>query len=182
MRWGCPLLLPGPRGMYVSMKAAIIFGSLSDRPVMKKAADRLREQGVEFSAHALSAHRLPELLTSTLHNLEAEGVEVIIAGAGLAAHLPGVIASQTLIPVIGVPIASGALNGLDALLSVVQMPKPIPVATVGIDNAANAAELACQILALKYPELRERLALERRELKARFIKDNALGNNGEVEL
>ena len=154
------------------MKAAIIFGSQSDQSVMKKAADVLREMGVEYSAHVLSAHRVPELLAETLKRLEAEGVELIIAGAGLAAHLPGVIASQTILPVIGVPVSSGGLGGLDALLSIVQMPKPIPVATVGVDNAANAAQLACQILALKYPELKEKLVSARKKMKADFEKDN----------
>jgi len=154
------------------MKAAIIFGSKSDRGVMKKAADLLRDMGVDFSAHILSAHRVPELLSETLKRLEAEGVEAIIAGAGLAAHLPGVIASQTLIPVIGVPISSGGLGGLDALLSIVQMPKPIPVASVGIDNSANAAWMACQILALKYPALKEKLAAARAKLKAEAVKNN----------
>jgi 5-(carboxyamino)imidazole ribonucleotide mutase len=154
------------------MKAAIIFGSQSDKGVMKKAADVLREAGVEFSAHVLSAHRTPELLSRTIRELEAAGAEVIIAGAGLAAHLPGVIASQTLVPVIGVPIASGGLGGLDSLLAMVQMPRPIPVATVGVDNAANAAQLACQILALKYPELKEKLAGARMKMKTDFAKDN----------
>ncbi|MDR2068730.1 MAG: 5-(carboxyamino)imidazole ribonucleotide mutase [Spirochaetaceae bacterium] len=154
------------------MKAAIIFGSQSDKAVMKKAADVFREWGVEFSAHILSAHRVPELLRETLIKLEAEGTEVIVAGAGLAAHLPGVIASLTLIPVIGVPIASGGLGGLDALLSIVQMPKPIPVAAVGVDNGANAAYLACQILSLKYPALQERLAAFRARMKAEFAGDN----------
>jgi len=159
------------------MKAAIIFGSQSDKPVVKKAADVLREMGVEYSAHVLSAHRVPELLSKTLKQLEAEETEVIIAGAGLAAHLPGVIASQTLIPVIGLPISSGGLGGLDALLSIVQMPKPIPVATVGVDNGANAAQLACQILALKYPALKEKLAAARIKMKAEFESENK-----EVEL
>ena len=154
------------------MKAAIIFGSQSDKPVMKKAADVFREAGVEFTAHVLSAHRVPELLSRTLKELEESGTEVIIAGAGLAAHLPGVIASQTLLPVIGVPISSGGLGGLDALLSIVQMPRPITVATVGVDNAANAAQLACQILALKYPALKEKLASARVEMKASFARDN----------
>jgi 5-(carboxyamino)imidazole ribonucleotide mutase len=154
------------------MKAAIIFGSLSDKPVMKKAADALREMGVDFTAHVLSAHRAPELLSTTIQELEASGTEVIIAGAGLAAHLPGVIASQTLIPVIGLPISSGGLGGLDALLSIVQMPKPIPVATVGVDNGANAAQLACQILSLKYPELKERLAALRIKMKADLANEN----------
>jgi 5-(carboxyamino)imidazole ribonucleotide mutase len=154
------------------MKAAIIFGSQSDKPVMQKAADVLRGMGVDFTAHVLSAHRTPELLGKTIRELEASGTEVIIAGAGLAAHLPGVIASQTLIPVIGLPINSGSLGGLDALLSIVQMPKPIPVAAVGIDNGANAAQLACQILSLKYPELRERLTAERNQMRADFANDN----------
>ena len=154
------------------MKAAIIFGSQSDKSVIKKAVDVLKEFDVEFSAHVLSAHRVPELLSETLKHLEADGVEVIIAGAGLAAHLPGVIASQTLIPVIGLPISSCGLGGLDALLSIVQMPKPIPVATVGVDNAANAAYLACQVLALKYPELNEKLVLARAKMKVDFEKEN----------
>ncbi|MDR1949600.1 MAG: 5-(carboxyamino)imidazole ribonucleotide mutase [Spirochaetaceae bacterium] len=139
------------------MKAAIIFGSQSDTPILKKAAEVLGEFGVDFSSHIISAHRVPELLRETVKRLEAEGTEVIIAGAGLAAHLPGVIASQTLIPVIGIPIASGGLGGLDALLSMVQMPRPVPVATVGVDNGANAAYLACRILALKYPDLKNKL-------------------------
>jgi 5-(carboxyamino)imidazole ribonucleotide mutase len=159
------------------MKVAIIFGSESDKPVMKKAADVLREMGVDFSACILSAHRVPELLTRTIQELERSGVEVIIAGAGLAAHLPGVIASLTCLPVVGIPISSGGLGGLDALFSMVQMPRPVPVATVGVDNAANAAWLACQILALKYPALKEKLAAARAKMKEDFAKDNT-----EVEL
>jgi 5-(carboxyamino)imidazole ribonucleotide mutase len=154
------------------MKVAIIFGSPSDKPIMQKAADVLREMGVEFSAHIISAHRTPELLLETVQNLEASGTEVIIAGAGLAAHLPGVIASQTLIPVIGLPVNSGGLGGLDALLSIVQMPRPIPVAAVGIDNGANAAHLACQILALKYPALKEKITAARAKIKADLAKEN----------
>jgi 5-(carboxyamino)imidazole ribonucleotide mutase len=154
------------------MKAAIIFGSQSDKPVMKKAADVLRGLGVDFTAHVLSAHRTPELLDKTIRELEEAGTEVIIAGAGLAAHLPGVIAGRTLIPVIGLPVSSGSLGGLDALLSIVQMPRPVPVAAVGIDNGANAAQLACQILSLKYPELRARLAAERSKTQADFANDN----------
>jgi 5-(carboxyamino)imidazole ribonucleotide mutase len=154
------------------MKVAILFGSKSDVPVMKKAADVCKEFGVSYTAHAISAHRSPELLAETLRTLEADGTEVIIAGAGLAAHLPGVIASQTLIPVIGVPIGSGGLGGLDALLSIVQMPKPVPVAAVGIDNAANAAYLACEMLALKYPELQKALANFRKQMKEELAKDS----------
>lgn len=139
---------------------------------MTKAAEVLREFEVDFSVHILSAHRVPELLREIISRLEAEGTEAIIAGAGLAAHLPGVIASQTLIPVIGVPISSGGLGGLDALLAMVQMPRPIPVATVGVDNGANAAYLACEILSLKYADLRERLIRFRDKMKADFQRDS----------
>ena len=139
---------------------------------MKKAADIFREFNVPFCSHVLSAHRVPELLGETLKKLESQGLQVIIAGAGLAAHLPGVIASQTIVPVIGVPIASGGLGGLDALLSIVQMPKPIPVATVGVDNAANAAYLACEILASSDSELKTKLIEFRKKMKADFAKDN----------
>jgi 5-(carboxyamino)imidazole ribonucleotide mutase len=154
------------------MKVAIIFGSKSDQGVMQKAADVLKEFGVAYSSHILSAHRVPELLESTLAKLEADGAEVIIAGAGLAAHLPGVIASKTLLPVIAVPIVSGGLGGLDALLSIVQMPRPIPVATVGLDNGANAGYLACEILSLKYPELKQKLLAFRKKMKEDFAKEN----------
>jgi len=157
------------------MRAAIIFGSKSDSTTMKKAADVLRDFGVPFSAHVLSAHRVPELLEETLAKLEAEGTEVIIAGAGLAAHLPGVIASKTALPVVGVPLNAGGMGGMDALLSIVQMPKQIPVATVGVDNAANAAYLACQILAIKYPELKEKVSAFRTKMKADFAAESAKG-------
>ncbi|MDR3116066.1 MAG: 5-(carboxyamino)imidazole ribonucleotide mutase [Treponema sp.] len=148
------------------MKVAIIFGSPSDTPVMKKAAQVFRELDVEYTAQVLSAHRTPELLQETVKKLERCGTEVILAGAGLAAHLPGLIAGLTLIPVIGVPINAGSLGGMDALLSMVQMPRPIPVAVVGVDNGANAAYLACQILALKDPLLQERLVAFRAAIKA----------------
>ena len=154
------------------MKAAILFGSKSDAQTMKKAADVFRQLGISFSSHAVSAHRSPELLAGILGGLEKDGTEVIIAGAGLAAHLPGVIASKTLIPVIGVPLNAGGLGGLDALLSIVQMPKQIPVATVGIDNAANAAYLACQILAIKYPELSKALMDFRKQMKDELAKES----------
>jgi 5-(carboxyamino)imidazole ribonucleotide mutase len=154
------------------MTAAIIFGSKSDAAIMKKAAGVLNDFGVSYTSHILSAHRVPELLSETLKKIETDGAEVIIAGAGLAAHLPGVIASQTLLPVIGVPIASGGLGGIDALFSIVQMPKPIPVASVGVDNASNAAYFACEILALKYPELKQKLADFRKKMKDDFRKDS----------
>lgn len=156
------------------MKVAIIFGSKSDIEVMKGAANCMREFEIEFEAHVLSAHRVPEKLVETLKRLEEEGVEVIIAGAGLAAHLPGVIASKTMLPVIGVPIKA-ALEGMDALLSIVQMPKSIPVATVGINNSYNAGMLAIQILAIKYPEVKNKLVEFRVNMKKKFIADNSGG-------
>lgn len=147
------------------MEVSIFFGSKSDTETMKKAAAVLREFGVGYSSYIISAHRSGELLAETVAKAEADGTEVIIAGAGLAAHLPGVIASMTVLPVIGVPLDGGKVGGLDSLLSIVQMPKQIPVATVGLDNAANAAYLACEILAIKYPELRKKLVEFRQKLK-----------------
>ncbi len=142
---------------------------------MKKAAAVLKEFGVEYSTYIISAHRAGELLAETVTQAERDGTEVIIAGAGLAAHLPGVIASMTVIPVIGVPLNGGGLGGLDALLSIVQMPKQIPVATVGVDNAANAAYLACQILAIKYPELKSKLVAFRASLKENCAAEGGRG-------
>jgi 5-(carboxyamino)imidazole ribonucleotide mutase len=156
------------------MKVAIIFGSKSDKDIMRGAANALREFEVEYSAHILSAHRVPEVLLKTIRNLETEGFECIIAGAGLAAHLPGVIASHTTMPVIGVPI-NAALNGIDALLAIVQMPKSIPVATVGINNSYNAGMLAVQILSTKYPSLKEKLEAFRKTMKEKFIMENEEG-------
>lgn len=151
------------------MKAAIFFGSKSDTDTMRKSAAVLAEFGVEYEAFVLSAHRSGGLLRKTVAQAEESGAEVLIAGAGLAAHLPGVIASMTVLPVIGVPLEcvsanSNGLGGMDALLSIVQMPRQIPVATVGINNAANAAYLAVEILAVKYPELKEKLLSFRAKL------------------
>ncbi|GIM30540.1 N5-carboxyaminoimidazole ribonucleotide mutase [Clostridium polyendosporum] len=156
------------------MKVAIFFGSKSDTDVMKGAANALKEFGVEYKAFVLSAHRVPEKLMETLHKIEEEGFEVIIAGAGLAAHLPGVIASHTTMPIIGVPV-NAAIDGLDALYSIVQMPKSIPVATVGINNSYNAGMLAVQMLSIKYPELKDKLKNFRKEMKEKFIKENGEG-------
>lgn len=156
------------------MKVAIFFGSKSDTEIMKGAANVLKEFEIEYKAFILSAHRVPEKLVETIKDIEAQGCEVIIAGAGLAAHLPGVIASQTTLPVIGVPI-NGAINGLDSLYSIVQMPKSIPVATVGINNSYNAGMLAVQMLSIKYEDMKERLNLYRKEMKEKFIKDNGEG-------
>lgn len=156
------------------MKAAIIFGSKSDIGVMKGAADVFKEFNIEYKAFILSAHRVPERLTEVIKELESENYECIIAGAGLAAHLPGVIASQTTLPVIGIPI-NAALNGMDSLLSIVQMPKSIPVATVGINNSFNAGMLAVQIMSLKYPELKSQLITYRKNMKEKFIRENNEG-------
>jgi 5-(carboxyamino)imidazole ribonucleotide mutase len=158
------------------MKVAIIFGSSSDTQLMQPAAALLKEFGIEYKAMVLSAHRVPEKLSQEIKKLEENGFECIIAGAGLAAHLPGVIASQTIIPVIGVPL-NAALNGLDSLFSVVQMPKSIPVATVGINNSYNAAMLAVQILSVKYPDLKDKLINYRKNMKEKFIKENSEGVN-----
>jgi 5-(carboxyamino)imidazole ribonucleotide mutase len=148
------------------MQVAIVFGSPSDKGVMEKAAAVLRDFGADYTAYVVSAHRAPELLEKTIGEIEAAGASVIIAGAGLSAALPGVIASKTLLPVIGVPISGGALNGVDALYSIVQMPRPIPVACVGIDNASNAAYLALEILALKDPGLEQKLKDFRRKTRS----------------
>lgn len=156
------------------MKVAIIFGSKSDTEKMKGAATALTEFGVEYKACILSAHRVPEKLSEVIKELEESGFEAIIAGAGLAAHLPGVIASQTTLPVIGVPI-NAAIDGLDSLFSIVQMPKSIPVATVGINNSYNAGMLAVQILSIKYPEIKEKLVKFRKDMKEKFIRDNEEG-------
>ena len=136
------------------MKAAIIMGSKSDYPVVEKAEDILKEFGVDYELRVLSAHRTPRQAEEFARTAEERGVEVIIAAAGKAAHLAGVIAGNTPVPVIGIPMKTSDLGGMDSLLSVVQMPKGIPVATVAIGGAENAALLAVQILSVKYPELR----------------------------
>ena len=135
----------------------IIMGSASDDPTMQKAAAILDELEIPYDVTVCSAHRNPGRTTEYASTAEAEGRKVIIAGAGLAAALPGVLAAHTTLPIIGVPCASGALNGLDALYSIVQMPPGVPVACVGIDNARNAAVLAAQILALSDEGIRGRL-------------------------
>lgn len=156
------------------MKVAIIFGSKSDVDVMKGAANALKEFDIDYKAYVLSAHRVPEKLTETIKKVEEEGCKVIIAGAGLAAHLPGVIASQTVLPVIGVPVKA-ALDGMDALLSIVQMPKQVPVATVGINNSYNAGMLAVQMLSLQDDNIKNKLIKARAEMKKKFIEDNGEG-------
>ena len=136
-------------------KVAIVMGSRSDTEVMQRAADALDDFGIENHTYVISAHRTPHAAFEFASKAEENGFEVIIAGAGGAAHLPGVVAGITPLPVIGVPVKSAALNGIDSLLSIVQMPSGVPVATVAIDGARNAGILAAQILGVKYPELRE---------------------------
>ena len=135
----------------------ILMGSESDMAVMEKAAEVLKEMAVSYEMEISSAHRLPDKTAQYAKTARKRGVEVLIAGAGMAAHLAGALASHTTLPVIGVPIKSGALNGADALYSTVQMPPGVPVATVGIDGAKNAAYLACEILSIKYPEMVKKL-------------------------
>ena len=135
----------------------ILVGSDSDLPVMEKAAEVLREMGVSYEMDISSAHRLPEKTARYATTARQRGVHVLIAGAGMAAHLAGTLAAHATLPVIGVPLESGALKGVDALYSTVQMPRGIPVATVGINGAENAAYLACEILSIKYPEIARKL-------------------------
>jgi 5-(carboxyamino)imidazole ribonucleotide mutase len=138
-------------------KVAIIMGSKNDWEYMKEAANELKEMGIEYEARVVSAHRTPEFMFEFAKTAREKGFEVIIAGAGGAAHLPGMVASLTSLPVIGVPIPSKHLNGLDSLLSIVQMPYGVPVATVAIGNAKNAALLSARILGIKYPEIMKKV-------------------------
>ena len=138
-------------------EVAVVYGSKSDENVMKGALELLEEFGIEYEHRVISAHRQPEETAQFAKTAASRGIKVIIAGAGLSAALPGVIASHTILPVIGVPVGAGPLNGVDALYSIVQMPKGIPVATVGISNAKNAAILAIQILAVADERLAEKM-------------------------
>lgn len=151
------------------MKVAIIMGSNSDWPILEPAEKTLKEFGVEVEVVVASAHRTPNLVHEFAAGARDRGVEVIIAAAGLAAHLGGVIAAFTTVPVIGIPIAGGPLNGVDALLSFVQMPPGIPVATMAINGAKNAAIYAVQMLSIKYPKLVEKLAANRAKMEAEVI-------------
>lgn len=151
-------------------KVAIVMGSDSDLPVMEKAIGKLREFGVPFAVHVISAHRTPEAARVFSENARSAGFGAIIAAAGKAAHLAGFFAAHTTLPVIGVPVKSSTLDGLDALLSTVQMPTGMPVATVAIDGAANAALLAVQILAVEDEGLQKKLA-DVREADRRRIEE-----------
>ena len=142
-------------------RVGIVVGSRSDIAAAEKAAAVLGDLGVESETRVISAHRAPELLARWIASFEERGIGVVIAIAGLAAHLPGVVASQTTLPVIGVPMAGGVSDGLDALLAIVQMPKGVPVATVGVGNGENAGLLAAAILGVSDSAVRGRLAARR---------------------
>ena len=150
---------------------SIIMGSTSDLPVMEKAAKFLEEMQIPFEMNALSAHRTPNEVEEFARNAKRRGVKIIIAGAGMAAALPGVIAASTTLPVIGVPI-KGMLDGLDAMLSIIQMPPGIPVATVGVNGAQNAAILAAEMLALSDENLAKNLAEYKEGLKQKIVNAN----------
>ena len=150
---------------------SIIMGSTSDLPVMEKACKLLNDMQVPFEVNALSAHRTPDAVERFAREAKGRGVKVIIAGAGMAAALPGVIAASTTLPVIGVPI-KGMLDGLDAMLSIIQMPPGIPVATVGVNAAQNAAILAVEMLALSDETLAARISQHKEGLKDKIVKAN----------
>ncbi|NPA80307.1 MAG: 5-(carboxyamino)imidazole ribonucleotide mutase [Thermotogae bacterium] len=151
------------------MRVALIVGSTSDLTIVKEAYEMLRDFNVDVEVRVLSAHRTPEELKAYVKEAEEKGIEVFIAAAGKAAHLPGVIASLTTLPVIGLPVPAKYLYGVDALLSIVQMPPGIPVATVGVGEARNAALLAVQILSLKYDSLRASLKDYRERLRRKVL-------------
>lgn len=153
-----------------NMKAAIIMGSKSDYPVVQKAEEILKQFDVELETRIISAHRTPRIAEEFARTAEDKGIEVIIAAAGKAAHLAGVLAGTTPLPVIGLPMKSSTMDGLDSLLSVVQMPKGVPVATVAIDGAENAGLLAVQILSVKYPKLRQAIKDYKEKMEADIIK------------
>ncbi len=154
------------------MKAAIVMGSKSDYPVVERAEAVFREFGVDCETRIISAHRTPRIAEEFASKAEENGIEVIIAAAGKAAHLGGVLAAYTAMPVIGLPIKSSTLDGLDSLLSIVQMPKGVPVATVAIDGAENAALLAVQILSVKYTELREKMKSYKIKMEEEIAKQD----------
>lgn len=157
----------------MSAKVGIVMGSDSDLPLMKKTAAVLDDFGVEYEMKVSSAHRTPEDTFDYAKTARERGLKVLIAGAGAAAHLPGVIAAATTLPVIGVPINATALNGLDALYAIVQMPSGVPVASVGIDGAKNAGILAVEMLALNDDDLADKLAAYKVQMKEKVLAKNA---------
>ncbi len=154
-------------------KVAVIMGSDSDLPVVEKAIDALKDFGIPYEVHVYSAHRTPIEVREFVSSASENGFGVIIAAAGMAAHLAGAIAANTVLPVIGIPVSSKKLDGMDALLSTVQMPSGIPVATVAIDGAKNAAILAAQIIALSDEELSAKLKADRKKASDTVLEKNA---------
>ena len=154
------------------MRVAIVMGSLSDLPKLEAMIEILKKYEVTIDVRCLSAHRAHNKLIEFIDEVNSNGTEVVIAAAGMAAALPGVIASQTILPVIGVPISGKTLDGMDALFSIVQMPPGIPVATVGIDGGKNAAYLALQILSLKYEVIKNKLLNERKDMEKKALEAN----------
>lgn len=154
------------------MKVSIVMGSISDKEIGNKVIKILEKFGVAYEIRVISAHRSPRLAAQFAESAESNGIEVIIAIAGKAAHLAGVIAGITPLPVIGIPAKSSTMDGLDSLLSVVQMPKGVPVATVAIDGGENAGLLAVQILSVKYPGLRDKFKEYKKEMEDEVIKMN----------
>ena len=154
------------------MRIAIIMGSTSDLPKLEPAIEILKSYDVAVDVRCLSAHRAHAGLSAFIDETKTNGTEVIIAAAGMAAALPGVVASQTVLPVIGVPISGSTLDGMDALLSIVQMPPGIPVATVAINGGKNAAYLALQIMAVKHEEIKNGLLQHRQEMEEAAMKTN----------
>lgn len=154
-------------------KVALIMGSKSDWPSLKGCVDVLRSFGIEVEVHVASAHRTPEKVAAFADSARENGFEAIIAAAGKAAHLAGVIAGHTTLPVIGIPIKSSLMDGLDSLLSTVQMPTGIPVATVAVGGGDNAAYLAAQMLSIKYPEIENRLGEHRSKMAEAIEADDA---------
>lgn len=159
-----------------AIKVAILMGSDSDAEMMKGAADALTELGIPFESRVLSAHRSPVETAQFSETARKRGIRVVIAGAGGAAHLPGVIAAYTELPVIGVPIPMGPLQGKDALLSIVQMPKGVPVACVAIGNAWNAGILAAQLLGLEDPSILDRVKAYKNSLREKVMKTNPISD------
>ncbi len=157
----------------MSILVGVVMGSDSDLPVMQSAIDVLGELGIGHEVRVTSAHRTPDEMIRYGKDAAGRGLQVIIAGAGGAAHLPGMLASVTILPVIGVPVRTTALSGMDSLLSMVQMPRGVPVATVAVDNATNAGLLAARILALGDPELAQKVALRTEEMKQMALDADA---------
>ena len=154
------------------MRVAIVMGSLSDLPKLEPMIEVLKNYNVKTDVRCLSAHRTHSQLIDFINELNNNGTEVVIAAAGMSAALPGVIASQTILPVIGVPISGKNLDGMDALLSIAQMPPGIPVATVAIDGGKNAAYLALQILGTKYESVKQKLLQDRKDMETKALKAN----------